>query len=130
MTSSGSTSKRVPRPSHRSHAPYGELNEKLRGASSSKLRPQCEHARCSENVRTSRSSSVCFASVPGRLACPFGVVVAADDLDLGHTLGEPQRGLERVGEPALDAGPAHQPVDDHLDRVVLVPRQPLLTCGR
>ena len=34
-TSSGSTSKRVPRPSQVSHAPYGELNEKLRGASSS-----------------------------------------------------------------------------------------------
>jgi hypothetical protein len=35
MTSSGSTSNVVPRPSHASHAPYGELNEKLRGASSS-----------------------------------------------------------------------------------------------
>ena len=34
-TSSGSTSNVVPRPSHVSHAPYGELNEKLRGAGSS-----------------------------------------------------------------------------------------------
>ena len=34
-TSSGSTSKRVPSPSQCSQAPYGELNEKLRGASSS-----------------------------------------------------------------------------------------------
>ena len=42
------------------------------------------------------------------------------DLDLGHALGEAQRGLERVGEPALDARPAHEPVDDDLDRVVLV----------
>ena len=32
---SGSTSNVVPRPSHASHAPYGELNEKLRGAGSS-----------------------------------------------------------------------------------------------
>ena len=56
---------------------------------------------------------------------PSGVVVAADDLHLGHALGEAQRGLERVGEAALDAGPAHEPVDDHLDGVVLVPRQPL-----
>ena len=38
-TSSGSTSRRVPRPSHVGHAPYGELNEKFRGASSSKEMP-------------------------------------------------------------------------------------------
>ena len=55
--SSGSTSKRVPSPSQRSHAPYGELNEKLRGASSSNDTPQCVHARCSENVSVSRSPS-------------------------------------------------------------------------
>jgi hypothetical protein len=35
MTSSGSISNVVPNPSHVSHAPYGELNEKLRGAGSS-----------------------------------------------------------------------------------------------
>jgi len=35
MTSSGSTSNVVPRPSHVTQAPYGELNEKLRGAGSS-----------------------------------------------------------------------------------------------
>ena len=35
MTSSGSTSNVVPSPSHDSHAPYGLLNEKLRGAGSS-----------------------------------------------------------------------------------------------
>ena len=35
ITSSGSISNVVPRPSHVSHAPYGELNEKLRGAGSS-----------------------------------------------------------------------------------------------
>ncbi len=34
-TSSGSTSKVVPRPSQCSQAPYGELKEKFRGASSS-----------------------------------------------------------------------------------------------
>src|SRR3954470_20055528 len=56
ITSSGSTWKRVPRPSHASHAPYGELNEKFRGASSSNDNPQWEHARCSENVRISDSS--------------------------------------------------------------------------
>jgi hypothetical protein len=38
-TSSGSTSSRVPRPSQVVQAPYGELNEKLRGASSSNDSP-------------------------------------------------------------------------------------------
>src|SRR5262252_2631749 len=60
-TSSGSTSKLVPSPSQRSQAPYGELNEKLRGASSSNDSPQFVHARCSENVSTSRSSSCSFS---------------------------------------------------------------------
>src|SRR5438128_12514315 len=50
-TSSGSTSYRVPRPSHLGHAPYGELNEKLRGASSSKDVPSFGHARCWLKVR-------------------------------------------------------------------------------
>ena len=56
MTSSGSISNVVPRPSHVGQAPYGELNEKLRGAGSSKLRPSTAHTRCSLNV--SRSSSL------------------------------------------------------------------------
>src|SRR6266480_6660406 len=43
-TSSGSTSNRVPRPSHVGQAPYGELNEKLRGASSSNEVPSNVHA--------------------------------------------------------------------------------------
>ena len=50
---------------------------------------------------------------------------ALDDLDLGDTFGEAQRGLERVGEPAFDAAAPHEPVDDDLDRVVLVAGEPL-----
>ena len=50
-----------------------------------------------------------------------------DDLDLGDALGEAQGGLERVGEPALDTRAANEPVDDDLDRVLLVPGQPLPT---
>ena len=90
------------------------MNEKLRGASSSNDSPQCVHARCSENVSVSA----------------LALVVLRDDLDLGHTLGELQRGLERVGEPALDAGAAHQPVDDDLDRVLLVPLELAAWPGR
>src|SRR6516225_12044781 len=43
-TRAGSTSRRVPSPSQVSHAPYGELNEKLRGSSVSTLVPQPGHA--------------------------------------------------------------------------------------
>src|SRR5436189_6453378 len=39
-TSSGSTSSRVPSPSHVGHAPYGEVNETLSGASPAQGRPQ------------------------------------------------------------------------------------------
>ena len=52
-TSSGSTSSRVPSPSQVGQAPYGELNEKLRGASSSNESPQYVHASFCENVWTS-----------------------------------------------------------------------------
>src|SRR5688500_19620920 len=56
-TSSGSTSKRVPRPAQWGHAPYGELKEKLRGASSSNDTPQLVQARCCENTIVSASAS-------------------------------------------------------------------------
>src|SRR5437870_1908920 len=49
-TSSGSTSSRVPSPSQVWHAPYGELNEKFRGANSSNESPQYVHASFCEKV--------------------------------------------------------------------------------
>ncbi len=57
------------------------------------------------------------------LVVEAGVVVAAHDLDLGHALGDAQRGLERVGEAALDAVAPHEAVDDDLDGVLLVAGQ-------
>ena len=63
MTSSGSTSSRVPRPSQVGQAPYGELKEKFRGASSSKLIPQCVQASACEKVCRSSPSCVCTAMV-------------------------------------------------------------------
>ena len=39
ITSSGSISRRVPRPVQAGHAPWGELNEKVRGSSSSIVKP-------------------------------------------------------------------------------------------
>src|SRR5580765_3726159 len=49
-TSSGSISNRVPSPSHVGQAPYGELNEKFRGANSSNDSPQYVHASFCEKV--------------------------------------------------------------------------------
>ena len=40
---SGSNSMRMPRPVHAGHAPWGELNEKLRGSSSSRVVPSNGH---------------------------------------------------------------------------------------
>ena len=71
--------------------------------------PHVGQARCWLNVSVSRR--------PRR---------RRDELDLGHAFGQLQRGLQRVGEPALDAVAPHEAVDDDLDRVLLVPRQPLV----
>ena len=61
-TSSASTSRRVPSPSHVGQAPYGELNEKLRGAISSNESPQWVHASDWEKFCSSSPPSwVCTA---------------------------------------------------------------------
>src|SRR5262245_14782428 len=49
-TRSGSTSHRLPRPEHVSHAPYGLLKENMRGETSGSEIPQSGQARRSENV--------------------------------------------------------------------------------
>ncbi len=46
--------------------------------------------------------------------------VGRHQLHLGHALGQQQRGLERLGEAALDALALHQAVDHDLDVVDLV----------
>src|SRR5690348_3756020 len=56
MTRRGSISIFTPSPVHSGHAPYGELNENMRGASSSKLSPQCRHANFSEKLSSSSPS--------------------------------------------------------------------------
>jgi hypothetical protein len=48
------------------------------------------------------------------------VLLPGDELHLGHALGQAERRLQRVGEAAPDPLPAHQPVDHHLDGVLLV----------
>ena len=54
------------------------------------------------------------------------LAVAADDLDLGHAVSQLQRRLEAVGQSTLDTLAQHETVDDHLDRVVLVPSKGLV----
>ena len=48
------------------------------------------------------------------------VAGAGHDLDLGHALGQAQRGLDRLGQASVDPVAQHQPVDDDLDVVHLV----------
>ena len=54
-----------------------------------------------------------------------GLALPAHDLQLGHPVGQLQGGLQRVGEPAVDALAHDQAVDDDLDRVLLVAGQAL-----
>ena len=63
----------------------------------------------------------------GEAAVAAGEVLAegegrsVDDLDDRYPFGQVEGGLQRVGEPALDPFFAHQPVDDDLDGVLVVP---------
>ena len=80
----GPASSRLPRPTQSGHAPYGLLNEKSRGASSSIETPCTGHASACENDSSS-PSTIATTTVP---------------------LGEPQRRLDAVGEPRPDARPS------------------------
>ena len=105
-TSSGSTSIRVPRPWHAGQAPNGELNENDRGSSSS-VSMSCSlgQASCSENVSSRCGSFGVGRSTKSRIDQPAG---------------EAERGLDRVGQPALGRRLDREPVDDHLDGVLLL----------
>ena len=48
------------------------------------------------------------------------VLGQVDEIEDDEAAGQPQRGLHRVGEPALGALLDGEPVDDHLDRVLLL----------
>ena len=54
---------------------------------------------------------------------PLPVLVVlrqVDEVEEHHAAGEPQRGLDRVGEPLLGAALDGEPVDHHLDGVLLL----------
>ena len=61
----------------------------------------------------------------GALAVRVGLV-EVDEVEGHQAAAEDQRGLDRVGQPALGGGLDAEPVDDHLDVVLLV----LLQLGR
>src|SRR5687768_186002 len=64
--SSGSTSRRVPSPAQVGHAPYGVLNENIRGAGSSKESPQLMHAKSWEKACGLPPSGSTIATPPAR----------------------------------------------------------------
>src|SRR4029079_1001547 len=57
MTRSGSISRRVPRPVHAGQAPWGELKEKLRGSSSSIVKPSYGQVNRSLYRRSSKAGA-------------------------------------------------------------------------
>ena len=57
----------------------------------------------------------------GELQLAAGVLGRqVDEVEDHQTVGEPERGLDRVGQPALGRRLDRQPVDDHLDGVLLL----------
>ena len=58
-----------------------------------------------------------------RVVFQWRLVLPADQLYLGHSLSQPQRRLERVGQAALDTVPLDEPVHHHFDGVDLVAGQ-------
>ena len=91
-------------PVHSGQAPKGELKENERGSSSSK-----------------RAVVVRAGEVLGEAPLALGVVLGeVDEVEHDDAAGQPERGLDRVGEPALGALLDREPVDDHLDGVLLL----------
>ena len=128
-TSSGSISICEPSPVQRSHAPCGELKEKIRGSSSTSDGPCSGQAKRSEKVNTVPGSgatpgTICAAGARVRPSRPLALgpplpLGRADDLDLDQAVGQADRRLDRVRQPLAHVVAHHQPVDDHRD-VVLV----------
>ena len=86
----------------RSHAPCGELNEKIRGSSSGIDVPHFRQANFSENVQRPRRRS------PSR----------GSSLDLDDPVGQRDRRLDRVGQALAQVVAHHEPVDDDRDVVL------------
>ena len=75
--------------------------------------------------RLERQVVVEAGQVLGEGALPVRVVLGqVDEVEDHQPAGQAQRGLHRVGQPALGGLPDRQPVDDHLDRVLLLLLQP------
>src|SRR3989338_8345923 len=62
ITRSGSTSKTDPRPVHEGHAPYGELNERVRGSISGRFTPHSAQAKYWLKINS-------FESLPRGVGC-------------------------------------------------------------
>ena len=113
--SSGSTSKRVPRPSQRLAGAVGRVEGEV-------ARGQLLEGAVAVGAGQvlGEGEGVVGLAVVGaadRLA------VALHELHLGHAVGQAEGRLERVGEAALEAVAHDEPVDDDLDGVLLVAGQ-------
>ena len=97
-------SARVPSPSQVGQAPNGLLNENSRGSISGMVKPETGQANFAEKM---------MRSAPRR--SPAG---ASANSTIGDAVGQLQRGLEAVGEPARHVGAHHEAVDHHLDVVL------------
>ena len=104
-TSSGSTSFLVPRPVHSGQAPYGRVEGEDPGL----------------QVLDRQRVVVGAGQVLGVAALAVRVVLGqVDEVEQHQAAGEAQRGLDRVGQPLLGAGLDGEPVDHHLDGVLLL----------
>ncbi len=130
-TRSGSISRRVPRPVQDGHAPCGELNENVRGSSSSTVNPSYGQLyfslyRCSSNAAGSSSrgaGAISTTPSPSRSAVS---IESASRPASGSGIAKPGLRVDRsaVGRERCAVGGfrmAHDvPVDDDLDRMPLV----------
>ena len=98
-------------PLHSGHAPYGELKENVRGSRSSS-----ESGWPLGQAIRSEKRTLAVRVVVGQV----------DEVEHDQPVGEPERGLHRVGEPLLGRILDREPVDHHGDVVLLL----LLELGR
>ena len=101
ISSSPSTAILVPSPEHSGQAPNGALNEKVRGSIS-----------VSGDRVAVRAAQLLAEGAERRI--PLQI----DEVDHHQAVGEPERGLDRVGEPGQQIVGCDQPVDDDRDVVL------------
>src|SRR3989454_1925272 len=117
-TRSGSTSQRLPRPEHVSHAPYGLLNENMRGDTSGSETPQSAQANRSEKSMGSAFSEA--GDLTDGLDCLTGGTVPLDCF-AGGTIPLDCFAGGTIPLDSLTGGRVPLPPDPPICAVVLLP---------